>query len=303
MFSFLIERIYERKSLQMNSSIKLYSGSAPGSENLTITEEYFTEEKNGMTKELVINVTSPELIPYFPEKGKAMPAIIIIPGGAFKRQVLSHEGRDVALWLNEHGIAAFLLKTRLPVNDHTNKFDVLLMDVQRAVRIVRAHAKEWGLSEDKIGVMGFSAGGYQTALAATGFDVKLDKPLDDIDNFSARPDFCVLGYPAISVEAQAGRPGAESHPVAGYEVTQLEKYKPLEMLCENTPPLFIFETDDDVTTPAENSVLLYLAARAKKVPAELHIFRTGKHGFGLGHDEEQTGQWKQLFLKWFGMLD
>lgn len=285
----------------MNSSIKLYSGSAPGSENLTITEEYFTEEKNGMTKELVINVTSPELIPYFPEKGKDMPAIIIIPGGAFKRQVLSHEGRDVALWLNEQGIAAFVLKTRLPVNDHENKYDVLLMDVQRAVRTVRAHADEWSIREDAIGVLGFSAGGYQAALGATGFDVKLDKPLDEIDSISARPDFCVLGYPAISGEAQENRENVQRNPVAGYEMKQLEKYKPHELLSEQTPPLFIFETDDDVTTPAENSVLLYLAARAKKVPAELHIFRTGKHGFGLGHDEEQTGQWKQLFLKWFGI--
>ena len=286
----------------MKTPIKLYPYTAPGSENLTISEETFYEEKDGIMKEMVINVTSPELLPYIPEGGANMPAMIIIPGGAFKRQSLTNEGRATAAWLNSQGFAAFILKTRLPVNDHENKFDVLLMDVQRAVRMVRTHAKEWGICEDRIGVLGFSAGGYQAALSATGFDVKLGKSLDEIDSFSARPDFCVLGYPAISVEEQKKRPGVESHPVAGYEVTQLEKYKPHEMLSENTPPLFIFETDDDMSTPAENSVLMYLTARTKKVPAELHIFKTGRHGFGIGDDNAQNGQWKQLFVKWFQTL-
>ena len=282
----------------MTTNIKLYLTTAPGSENLTITEELFNEEKNGRKKELVQNVTSPELIPFIPEGLENAPAFIIIPGGAFMRQVLSHEGRDVAEWLNSLGMAAFVLKTRLPVNEHKNQYDVLLMDAQRAVRIVRARAKEWGICEDAIGVMGFSAGGYQTALIATGFDKKLGKPVDEMDSYSARPDFCVLGYPAISGDVQQNRGDGKSNPIAIYEKKQLAKYKPHEMLNENTPPLFIFETDDDETTPAENSVLLYFAARAKKVSAELHIFRTGNHGFGLGNDQAQTGQWKSLFLRW-----
>lgn len=282
----------------MEKMIKLYPTIAPGSENLTIKEESFVEEKNGVRKELVQNVTAPELIPYVPENGENMSAVIIIPGGAFMRQVLSHEGRDVAQWLNERGIAAFILKTRLPVNEHNNKYDVLLMDAQRAVRTVRAHASEWGIHEDSIGVMGFSAGGYQTALIATGFDVKLMEPLDEIDFCSARPDFCVLGYPAVAEEVQVRRGYETGFYIAEYEKEQLAKYKPHEMLNENTPPLFIFDADDDSTTPPENSVLLYLAAHKRQVPAELHIFKTGKHGFGLGNDAEQTGQWKALFWKW-----
>lgn len=289
----------------MNSgekTIKLYPGATPGSENLDIAEELFTEERNGFRKDLVQNVTSPELLMYLPGNAKDVPAMIIIPGGAFRRQVLSHEGRDVAKWLNAQGMAAFVLKTRLPVNDHANKYDVLLMDIQRAVRIVRAHADEWGICRDAIGVMGFSAGGYQTALIATGFDMQMNPPMDEIDTFSARPDFCVLGYPAISYEAQERRALEYNHPYEEYQKEQLLKYKPHEMLDENTPPLFIFETDDDLVTPADNSVLLYMAAREKKVPAELHIFRTGKHGFGLGDEEGQTGQWKDLFLKWIKTL-
>lgn len=280
----------------MEKFIKLYPMVAPGSENLTIKEEMFVEEKNGFRKELVKNVTAPELVTYVPENRTDMTAVIIIPGGSFMRQVMSYEGRDVAEWLNKLGIAAFILKTRLPVDEHRNKYDVLLMDAQRAVRTVRAHAAEWGIREDSIGVMGFSAGGYQTALIATGFDEKLGEPLDAIDSYSARPDFCVLGYPAVAEEAQENR--GDTVPMPEYIKEQLAKYKPHEMLKENTPPLFIFDADDDDITPPENSVLLYLAARKKKVPAELHIFKTGQHGFGLGNDEEQTGQWKELFLKW-----
>lgn len=282
----------------MEKAIRLYPSVAPGSEKLTIREEFFVEEKNGVRKEYVQNVTTPELIPYVPEGRKDMSAVIIIPGGAFMRQVLCHEGRDVAAWLNERGIAAFVLKTRLPVDEHSNKYDVLLLDAQRAVRTVRAHAAEWGIRKDSIGVMGFSAGGYQTALIATGFDVKLGEPLDEVDTYSARPDFCVLGYPAVAEAVQVRRGEETGFYIAEYEKEQLAKYKPHEMLGEDTPPLFIFDADDDNTTPPENSVLLYLAAHKKKVPAELHIFKTGKHGFGLGNDAEQTGQWKSLFRKW-----
>ena len=283
----------------MEQRIKLYPGIAPGSEKLNIEEEQFVETKDGFRKELVHNVTSPELIMYLPENTEKISGIIVIPGGAFRRQVMSHEGRDVAAWLNEQGIAAFVLKTRLPINDHSNKYDVLLMDAQRAVKMVRAHAHEWGIRSDSIGVLGFSAGGYQAALVSTGFDVKLNPPMDEIDTYSARPDFCVMGYPAIAIDVQEKRESAATNqPIAKYQKEQLDKYKPHKMLTENTPPLFLFETDDDAVTPAENSVRLYLAARQNGVPAELHIFRTGKHGFGLGKDDEQTGQWKALFLKW-----
>lgn len=166
---------------------------------------------------------------------------------------------------------------------------------------MRAHADEWGIRKDSIGMMGFSAGGYQTALIATGYEIQLNATMDEIDTYSARPDFCVLGYPAISGEAQLHR-GDENHPITEYQREQFAKYKPHEMLHENTPPLFIFETDDDKVTPAENSVTFYLAAREKGVSAELHIFKTGKHGFGLGDDEAQTGQWKTLFLTWAGTM-
>ena len=283
--------------MKMEKVIKLYPGIAPGSENLNMEEEIYEDIRFGAMKKFSRNVTAPDMTAFIPEGGKDMSAVIIIAGGGFKRQSLGLEGYDVAAWLNSHGIAAFVLKTRLPMNEHAKRYDVLLMDAQRAVRIVRANAKEWGIREDSIGVMGFSAGGYQAALVSTGFDINAGGIGDEIDKLSARPDFCVLCYPVTS--GRVPRNVGENNPIADYEIEQVATYKVVEMVSEQTPPLFIFETDDDTTTPAENSLLFYQAARANKVPAELHIFRNGKHGFGLGDDAAQTGQWKGLFLKWF----
>lgn len=285
----------------MREGIRLYPDTAPGSEKLVCIEEHFTEENNGKVKELVRGVTVPELIPYIPDVQGLMPAVIVIPGGAFKRQVLNQEGSDIAEWLNSQGIAAYVLKTRLPVDEHKNRYDVLLMDIQRAVRTVRANCEQWNIREDAIGVMGFSAGGYQAALGATGYNIKLKGVGDEVDSLSARPDFCVLGYPAISLDVQKNRDEGQQvkRPVAEYEIKQLKKYEPHEMLGEDAPPLFIMDTDDDMTTPAENSILMYFAARRNGVSAELHVFKKGGHGYALGDDSGLTGQWKELFKKWF----
>lgn len=282
----------------MNKIIKLYPGIAPGSEKLPEKETWFEEVKGGIHKEIVTDVTSPDMIAYIPESDKAMSAVIIIAGGAFRRQAIKHEGKDVAEWLNKHGIAAFVLKTRLPVLEHENRFEVVLMDAQRAVRTVRANAKKWNIREDSIGVMGFSAGGFQAALIATGYRLQVSKPLDAIDELSPRPDFAALCYPVIEKTARINRGDGTENPIEQYEKDLLDQYKPYELLHEDTPPLFIFETDQDKTTSAENSLIMYTAARAKKVSAELHIFSMGEHGFGLGEFEKQAGQWKELFLNW-----
>lgn len=282
----------------MNKIIKLYPDIAPGSEKLSEKETWFEEVKGGIRKEIVTDVTSPDMIAYIPENDKAMSAVIIIAGGAFRRQAIKHEGKDVAEWLNKHGIAAFVLKTRLPVLEHENRFEVVLMDAQRAVRMVRTNAKKWNIREDSIGVMGFSAGGFQAALVATGYQLKVSEPLDEIDVISPRPDFAVLCYPVIEKNARINRGDGTENPIEQYEKDLLDRYKPYELIHEETPPLFIFETDQDKATSAENSLIMYAAARAKKVSAELHIFSTGEHGFGLGEFEKQAGQWKELFLNW-----
>ena len=282
----------------MQEIINLYPEKAPGSEMLTMQEAWFEEEREGIQRELVINVISPDLTAYVPKSKKPLSAVIIIAGGAFRRQAIKHEGKDVAEWLNENGIAAFVLKTRLPVLEHKNRYDVVLMDVQRAVRVVRANAVKWNIRENSIGLMGFSAGGYQAALGATGYDIKVGELLDTTDEVSARPDFAALCYPVIEKESRINRGDGTKNPIEEYEKIQLDTYKPYELINAQTPPLFIFETDQDKATSAENSLIMYHAARANHVSAELHIFSTGEHGFGLGTYEKQAGKWKELFLKW-----
>lgn len=290
----------------MHEMIPLFPGRAPGSENLNIEEEHFQEKYNEqLQKDLVKNVTSPGIYPFLAKESNGT-AFVIIPGGAFKRQVLNLEGSEVAKWLNSCGMSGFVLKCRQPVDEHVMRYDVSLIDIQRAIRIIRARAEEWGIS--RIGVMGFSAGGYVAAVAATAFDEKVYEPVDDMDLLSARPDLCVLGYPGLSCEVQTEAfakkvlEGKAQNGIPDFEKGQLSHRSPETLVREDMPPVFLFETDDDKTTPAENSLRFYQAARKKGVSAEIHIFRTGTHGFGLGDDRMQAWMWKDLFLNWLKTL-
>lgn len=302
--------------------IKLYDGVAYGSKHLSIKEENFEElDMEGNVKQLVQHVTEPVMYEFLPEKSNGT-AVIIVPGGAFKRQVMNQEGFDVAKWFNSLGITAYVLKNRLPIDEHDNRYDVILMDMQRAVRMVRKRLAATESNVKNVGVVGFSAGGYSVALASTGYDIDVKKLAgeeytpDDVDGLSARPDFTVLGYPAISLEVQteafARKMGMDCEGftalqlmeqadklgcVPVHERAQLEKYNPAKMVSADTPPAFIFETDDDKTTPCENSIEYYTALRKAGVSAELHIFAKGGHGFNLG-EGKSAGQWKELLVMW-----
>ncbi len=281
---------------QLDRGIKVFNTTAPGSENIAFKEEVF-EEINGNNHKIIIKDTpEPVIIPFLAERGNGT-AVIVIPGGAFRRQVVNLEGIDVAKWLNSLGISAFVLLHRLPANDFPNREDVTLIDGQRAVRFVRANAEKWNINKDKIGVMGFSAGGHLASLLSTCFDKRVYEPADEIDRESARPDFAVLAYPAISLEA--GKKATELKNVSmDYMEALFTKYSTDKLVTGETAPAFIFETDNDKTTPAEHSVNYYLACRNQGVPAELHIFKTGGHGFGLSCEGNQEAEWKRLFINW-----
>lgn len=292
--NFELEKINE---LLKTAAIPLFKNTAPGSEGVELTETVFAEAwECGRQKVIAKDTLVPVIIPFIPEKPNGL-AVIVIPGGAYRRQVINLEGTNVAEWLNMHGITAFVLRHRLPVNAHNIPCEVPLIDVQRAVRLVRSRADEFGIKADKIGVMGFSAGGHLASLAAACYDRKPFEFQDELEEISARPDFCVLGYPAISYEVHMSNPRSERD-----EEKHLKEYfKPYsteKLVTKGCPPVFIFETDDDATTYAEHSVRFYLAARQAGVPAELHIFKEGAHGFGLGDTRGRVAAWKELLLSW-----
>ena len=222
--------------------------------------------------------------------------IVVAPGGGYGALAMDHEGRQVASYFNAMGVSAFVLKYRLgPKYRHP----IQLGDAQRAVRLVRSRASEFGVQPGRIGMMGFSAGGHLTATAGTRFDAGAPAAPDPIDRASSRPDFLVLGYPVITFEAGVGHAGSvrnlvgENPDAATIALLSNERH-----VSSATPPTFLFHTTADTGVIAENSVRFYLALVKAKVPAELHVFENGPHGVGLALDDPALGAWPVLLTNW-----
>lgn len=238
----------------------------------------------------------PMLAYYAPNGNPSHTAVIVAPGGGYEHLAMNHEGRQVANWWNAHGIAAFVLRYRLGPKYH---YPIELEDAQRAIRMVRARASEFGIAPDRIGMMGFSAGGNLTALAATHFDAGNAGASDAIDRVSSRPDFVVLAYPVIFMGGDKLHRGSEKNLLGENASQELkEAVSPELHVTRETPPAFLFSTSDDETVPVENSVAFYSALHAAGVPAELHIFEKGRHGVGLALEDPSLGQWPVLLTEW-----
>jgi len=223
-------------------------------------------------------------------------AVIVMPGGSYGWLATNHEGRQVANWLNAMGITAFVLKYRLGPKYH---HPVELGDAQRAIRLVRTRAKEFGVAPNKIGVLGFSAGGHLASTTITLFDGGNARATDPVDRASSRPDFAVLAYPVISLTADYTHRFSRKNLLGENPPSQLAKQLSSELLATpETPPTFLFSSNSDTVVPPENSVAFYLALRKAGVPAELHIFEKAEHGVGLGLNEPGIGQWGTLLIEW-----
>jgi acetyl esterase/lipase len=233
---------------------------------------------------------------YYPAMQGIPTAVIVAPGGGYRGLAMNHEGRQIANWLNAAGISAFVLKYRLGPRYH---HPIELGDAQRAIRLVRAHAAEYGLKADRIGMMGFSAGGHLTSTAETHFDSGNASAADPIDRASSRPDFAILGYPVISFTAPYTHKGsAEALLGDSPDPKLLEDLSNDLRVTPQTPPTFLFSTSADTGVPAENSVAFYLALHKANVPAELHIFQKGPHGVGLDLSDVALGEWPTLLINW-----
>ncbi len=240
----------------------------------------------------------PAIYAWLPASNPTKTAVVIAPGGGYEHLSVVHEGSDVAAWLNAHGIAAIQLRYRIGPKYHN---PIELGDAQRAIRMVRAHAAEYGIAADHIGMWGFSAGGHLTATAGTHFDAGNAAAVDAIERESSRPDFLILAYPVITMEAPYVHTGSRMYLLGDAPAQADVDAMSAELhVTAQTPPTFLFSTTDDRTVPIMNSVMFYAALVKAGVPVEMHVFQHGGHGSGLGVGNAQLSVWPELLIKWMG---
>jgi acetyl esterase/lipase len=226
------------------------------------------------------NVSVPTLTVSSPKGRNTGAAVVVFPGGSYHILAIDLEGTEVCDWLNSAGITCVLVKYRVPDSGPYPKSAAALQDAQRAFGIVRSYAAEWHIDPNRIGVLGFSAGAHLSAALSTHFDQRLYDPVDDADKISCRPDFAVIIYPGyLALSEQNFAPNAEIH------------------VTEKTPPSFIVQAEDD-PVHVENSTIYFLALKNAKVPAELHIYADGGHGYGLRRTELPVTAWPALVETW-----
>lgn len=243
-------------------------------------------------------VSRPTLTVYTPPEGTANgTAVVVCPGGGYLHLAMTHEGIDVAHWLNSLGITAFVLKYRLP-SDETmiDKTIGPLQDAQRAIQVVRQRAADWGVDVNRVGIIGFSAGGHLASTAGTHFD---DVVIDNKDHISLRPDFMVLLYPVISFSDSIGHRGSRDNLLGkDPDPAKVLAYSNELRVTPQTPPAFIVQAEDDKTVMVVNSLYFYEALVRNHVPAELTIYPRGGHGFGLHNPTTGADQWPDRAAAW-----
>ena len=273
--------------------IELWPNGAPG-EKGNIGEEKDTTKP---TDQLIAgkpvirlgNVSKPTISVYRPPADKDTgAAVVVCPGGGYHILAMDLEGTEVCDWLNSIGVTGVLLKYRVPKREGLEKYAAPLQDVQRAMGLVRLHAKEWGIDSQRIGVLGFSAGGHLSAAVSCNYEQRTYPGVDDADTVSCRPDFVVLIYPGGLTVKEAG-----------------DKVAPELNITANTPPTFAAMAADDPVRP-ENALFYTLALKNAKVPAELHIYPSGGHGYGLRRSKEVVTTWPDRAADWMrsrGLLE
>jgi len=267
--------------------IEVWPGTPPGEMAATGPEQDTSKPGVGLVagRELIRlgNVTKPQLHLFLPPKDKANgTCVIVCPGGGFNILAWDLEGTEVAEWLNSIGVAAAVLKYRVPTSKMSSKWLGPQMDGQRSISLVRSRAKEWGIDPARIGVLGFSAGGHLTVRLALEFSKRVYEPIDEIDKASCRPDFAAPIYGAYSYDEKAG------------------KLRDDVVVPKDTPPLFFVHAWDDHVDP-RNDLLLAAAAKASGIPCELHIYDTGGHGYGLRPQADKpVTTWPARCAEWMG---
>ena len=270
--------------------IPLYDGIIPNNKLVTKSE---INKGNGR----IAGVTIPTLTVYLPEKKDSfLTAVIICPGGGYAGLAMEHEGSAVAKTFNEKGVAAFVLKYRLPADSTVNNKEIVpLQDAERAIQLVREKAKEWNINPDKIGIMGFSAGGHLASTLGTHYNMIV---IDNLKNINLRPDFMILVYPVISFADSLAHMGSRENLIGkNANAEKIKLYSNELQVTTQTPPAFLIHAGDDKTVKVENSILFFEALQKNKVPSEMHIYEKGGHGFGL-HNSTTKDEWFDTAINW-----
>lgn len=241
----------------------------------------------------------PTITPFLAPKEKATgAAIIVLPGGGYSHLADVKEGSAVAEWLNSLGISAFVLKYRLGMRYHQ---PAQLQDAARAMRTVRSRAKEWNLDQNKIGILGFSAGGHLASTLGTHFDAGKSDAKDSIERVSSRPDVQILIYPVITM-SELTHAGSKKNLLGDNPSAELVKLYSNELqVTKDTPPAFLVHATTDKAVPIENSLMFAAALRKAGVPFEIHLYEQGPHGFGLAPTNPILASWKERCADWLGV--
>lgn len=285
--------------------IPLWPGIPPGGVGLTLSTRIV--ERSPSTElfhdRFADHINPPLLTVFRPAKPDGS-AVLLTPGGGYVRVVIDKEGIESARRLNEAGITVFVLRYRLPAEGWKQAADVPLQDAQRAIRLIRAKAVDYGLDPARIGLLGFSAGGHVAASLATRWSEVVYQPIDAADSMDTRPNFTGLMYPVITMSARAhmGSRSALLGPEPSPE--QIAKYScEMHVVSQTAPTFLCYALDDDAVPPLGNSLAYYQALAAAKVPAELHAFQEGGHGFGIRLAAgKPCSVWPELFLHWGARL-
>lgn len=239
----------------------------------------------------------PSLTIFRPAEEKANgAAVVICPGGGYGHLAVDHEGKEVAHWLNSLGVTAFMLKYRLAPR---YRHPAPLHDAQRAIRLVRSRATEWKVDPQRIGILGFSAGGHLASTVGTHFDMGNPEATDPVDKVSCRPDLMILCYPVISLTSPFTHVGSRNNLLGmSADSKALEALSNERHVTRETPATFLFHTSADTAVPPENSLLFYMALHTRGVPAEMHIYEQGRHGVGLASKDPILSSWPRRCADW-----
>lgn len=275
---------YTNLLLAQNYIVPLWEGKVPNS-----IESDLHETQRNVSARVISKVTHPSLEVYLPSSViKTGTMVMICPGGGYGALAYDKEGTDVAKWLNGQGIAAAVLKYRLPEDD-SNEIPYLspLLDAKRGIELIRINAENWGIDPSKVGVMGFSAGGHLASTLGTSFENQ------------NRPDFMVLIYPVVTMIQDFTHNGSRNN-LLGKNPTEnlVNKYSNELLVKSNTPPSFILHSGDDALVPVENSLQFYRALKERKIEVEMHIYPYGGHGFAMGLQNGRLSHWRNLLLNW-----